>query len=73
MATLVRLTQEQIDHLFDEAFELEREFKDMHEQLVSLDLPMEAISRFSKLHDRFTASIDYLRRQRELGEPPPEN
>lgn len=67
MATMVRLTQEQIDHLFDEADEMELLLKDLHEELASIDTPKDTIIRFSKFHDRFTASISHLKRQRELG------
>jgi hypothetical protein len=67
MATLVRLTQEQIDRLFDEAEELERALKDMHEELTVLGTPKDTLARFSRMHDRFTTGIGFLRRQRELG------
>lgn len=67
MATVVRLTGEQIDHLLDEADQMERSLKEMHEELVSVGTPKETMLRFSMLHDRFTGTMAFLRRQRELG------
>ena len=71
MATLVRLTQEQIEQLLDDADEMERALKDMHEELITLGIPIDTATRFSKLHDRFSGWIGFLRRQRELGSEPP--
>ena len=71
MATLVRLTPEQIERLLQDADQMESALKDMHEELVTLGVPADTASRFSKLHDRFTGWISFLRRQRELGAEPP--
>lgn len=67
MATVVRLSEEQIDKLLADADAMERSFKDMHEELARLDTPKETLARFGKLHDRFSGALDFLRRQRELG------
>lgn len=71
MATVVRLTPEQIEQLLDDADQMERALKDMHEELITLGVPKETATRFSKLHDRFSGWIGFLRRQRELGSKPP--
>ncbi|MGB3336500.1 MAG: hypothetical protein WBA73_04905 [Devosia sp.] len=67
MATVVRLTQDQIEHLLDEADQMERSLKEFHEELVSVGTPKETLLRFNNLHDRFTGTMAFLRRQRELG------
>lgn len=67
MATVVRLTEDQIDHLLDEADQMERALKELHEELASVGTPTETLRRFSTLHDRFTATMAFLRRQRALG------
>ncbi len=67
MATMVRLTQEQIEQLLDDADKMESALKDMHEELITLGVPHETSTRFSKLHDRFSGWIGFLKRQRELG------
>ncbi len=71
MATLVRLTQEQIEQLLDDADDMERALKNMHEELVTLGIPTETATRFNKLHDRFSGWVGFLRRQRQLGTEPP--
>lgn len=68
MATLVRLTQEQIDNLFEEAEQLEKLFKELHAELDGLNLPDATLNRFAVLHSRYTGAIAYLQRQRELGD-----
>lgn len=67
MATLVRLTQEQIDNLFLEAEQIEQLFKELHAELDTLKIPDATLGRFAVLHSRFTSAITYLERQRELG------
>ncbi|MBB4050973.1 flagellar motor switch protein FliM [Devosia subaequoris] len=67
MATVVRLSQEQIDQLLDEADNMEKALKNLHEELVEVGTPRDTISRFSRVHDRFTSIVAFLRRQRELG------
>ena len=71
MATLVRLTPQQIEQLLDDADDMERALKDMNEELITLGVPKDTTTRFSKLHDRFSGWIGFLRRQRELGAEPP--
>jgi hypothetical protein len=63
---VVRLTQQQISHLLDEAEQMERSLKDLHAELVSLGTPKDTMQRFTILHDRFTGTMAFLRRQREL-------
>jgi hypothetical protein len=67
MATMIRLTQDQIDYLLDEADGMESALKGLHEELVEADIPKDTLTRFTRLHDRFTDVINFLRRQRELG------
>lgn len=67
MATMVRLTQEQIKQLLEEAEEMELSLKALHEELASIGTPKDTLTRFSKFHDRFTGAVAYLKRQRELG------
>ncbi|WP_297106182.1 hypothetical protein [uncultured Devosia sp.] len=67
MATMVRLTEEQIVRLLEEADSMETALKDLHQELVDLGTPKETMTRFSRVHDRFTEILAFLRRQRELG------
>ncbi|HEY8574757.1 MAG TPA: hypothetical protein VIL88_00290 [Devosia sp.] len=67
MATIVRLTQAQIDQLLAEAEDMEVAFKDMHAELSSAGTAKDTLARFGRLHDRFTSAITFLKRQRELG------
>lgn len=68
MATLVRLTQEQIDALFTEAEQIENLFKELHAELEAVQVPDATLKRFAVLHSRYTSAIAYLQRQRELGD-----
>lgn len=67
MATLVRLTQDQIEELLAEADRMEQSLKELHEEFAALGIPDASLARFSSFHDRFTGAITYLKRQRELG------
>ncbi|MBJ3785252.1 hypothetical protein [Devosia sediminis] len=67
MATIVRLSQEQITQLLDEADSMENALKELHAELVDIGTPKETVARFARVHDRFTAVMTFLRRQRELG------
>lgn len=67
MATIVRLSQEQINQLLAEADSMENALKALHTELVDVGTPSETVDRFSRIHDRFTAVMNFLRRQRELG------
>lgn len=67
MATIVRLSQEQINQLLDEADSMENALKELHAELVDIGTPGETVARFARIHDRFTAVMTFLRRQRELG------
>ena len=73
MATIVRLSQEQITQLLAEADSMESALKELHVDLVDVGTPPEIVARFSRIHDRFTAVMTFLRRQRELGSLNPEN
>jgi Mg2+ and Co2+ transporter CorA len=68
MATLVRLTQDQIDALFAEAEQIEALFKELHTELEEVPVPDATLRRFTALHSRYTSSIAFLQRQRELGD-----
>ncbi|MBL8593423.1 MAG: hypothetical protein JNK01_12125, partial [Devosia sp.] len=50
MATLVRLTEEQIERLIIDMEEMEERLKDMHEELIELRVPKDTLTRFAKLH-----------------------
>lgn len=67
MATLVRLTQEQIDRLIVGMEEMEERLKDMHEELIEIGVPKDTLTRFAKLHDRYTEGVAFILKQRELG------
>lgn len=67
MATTIRLSQEQITQLLDEADSMESALKDLHAELVEVGTPKDTLARYSRIHDRFTAVMTFLRRQRELG------
>lgn len=67
MATLVRLTQEQIERLIVDMEEMEKRLKDMHEELIEIGVPKDTLGRFAKLHDRYTTGVAFLLKQRELG------
>lgn len=66
MATLVRLSEEQINHLLEEMEAIERELKGVHEELVQAHVPKSALKRFEHMHDRYSRTAIFLRRQREL-------
>ncbi len=68
MATVVRLTEAQIAHLFDEMQAIEADLKALHDELANLDLPGDTLRRFRRLHDRYSEAANFLQRQRELGE-----
>lgn len=67
MATLVRLTHEQIERLIVDMEEMEKRLKDMHEELIEIGVPKDTLGRFAKLHDRYTTGVAFLLKQRELG------
>ena len=67
MATLVRLTEEQIERLIVGMEEMEERLKDMHEELIDLGIPKDTLTRFAKLHDRYTEGVAFILKQRELG------
>ena len=67
MATLVRLTREQIERLIVDMEEMEERLKDMHEELIEIGIPKDTLSRFAKLHDRYTEGVAFILKQRELG------
>ena len=67
MATVVRLTEAQITHLYEEMMEIERDLKTLYNELIELDVPPDTLQRFSRLHDRYSEAANFLQRQRELG------
>jgi hypothetical protein len=67
MATLVRLTEEQIERLIVGMEEMEERLKDMHEELIEIGIPKDTLSRFARLHDRYTEGVAFILKQRELG------
>lgn len=67
MATLVRLTEEQIERLIVGMEEMEERLKDMHEELIEIGVPRDTLTRFAKLHDRYTEGVAFILKQRELG------
>ena len=71
MATIVRLTEDQIAHLIEEMHAIEAELKHLYDELAELQLPSDTLRRFQRLHDRYTASATFIERQRELAEDGP--
>ncbi len=67
MATVVRLTEAQITHLFDEMLEIEGELKALYDDLADLHVPDDMLRRFRRLHDRYSEAANFLQRQRDLG------
>jgi hypothetical protein len=67
MATMVRLSREQIDQMFVAMDEMERNLKSIHAELIELGLPKDTLNRFAKMHDRYTADVAFLMKQRDLG------
>ena len=67
MATMVRLSREQIERMFVEMDEMENSLKEIHAELIELGLPSDTLGRFARMHDRYTAGVAFLKKQRELG------
>lgn len=67
MATMVRLTRDQIERLVVDMEEMEQRLKDMHEELIEIGIPKDTLGRFAKLHDRYTTGVAFILKQRELG------
>ena len=67
MATMVRLSREQIEQMMLDMDAMEKELKAIHAELIEANVPSQIISRFSRMHDRYTAGVAYLVKQRELG------
>lgn len=67
MATMVRLSREQIDQMFVEMDEMEKSLKAIHEELIELGVPKPTLSRFARMHDRYTSGVAFLMKQRDLG------
>jgi hypothetical protein len=70
MATLIRMTKQQIDQLVSEMEEIENSMKEMHEDLVRATVPSETIKRFTRLHDRYSNALAFVLKQRQLGKQP---
>jgi hypothetical protein len=67
MATMVRLSRERIDQLFEAMDEMERNLKAIHAELIELGVPSDTLTRFAKMHNRYTADVAFLKKQRDLG------
>jgi hypothetical protein len=67
MATMVRLSREQIDQMFVAMDEMEKNLKSIHAELIELGVPTDTLKRFSKMHDRYSADVAFLKKQRDLG------
>ncbi|ODT15340.1 MAG: hypothetical protein ABS35_31760 [Kaistia sp. SCN 65-12] len=63
----MRLTEEQIERLIIDMEEMEERLKDMHEELIELRVPKDTLTRFAKLHDRYTEGVAFILKQRDLG------
>jgi hypothetical protein len=66
MATIVRLTEEQIAHLLNEMETIELELKSVHEELARAELPRDTLKHFERVHNRYSVAANFIRRQREL-------
>ncbi|WP_423066714.1 hypothetical protein [Devosia sp. CN2-171] len=69
MATMVRLSREQIDQMFVEMDEMEKSLKAIHAELIELGVPKDTLNRFSRMHDRYTSGVAFLMKQRDLAKP----
>lgn len=67
MATMVRLSREQIDQMFVAMDEMEKNLKSIHAELIELGVPKDTLNRFGRMHDRYTADVAFLMKQRDLG------
>ncbi len=67
MATMVRLSREQIDQMFVAMDEMEKNLKSIHAELIELGVPKDTLNRFARMHDRYTADVAFLMKQRDLG------
>lgn len=67
MATMVRLSREQIERMMLDMDAMENELKAIHAELIEANVPKATLNRFARMHDRYTAGVAYLRKQRELG------
>jgi Mg2+ and Co2+ transporter CorA len=67
MATMVRLSRDQIDQMFVEMDEMEKSLKAIHDELIELGVPKSTLNRFAKMHDRYTSGAAFLMKQRDLG------
>jgi hypothetical protein len=67
MATMVRLTADQIERLIVGMGEMEDRLKEMHAELIEIGVPKDTLARFARLHDRYTTGVAFLLKQRELG------
>lgn len=67
MATMVRLSREQIDQMFVAMDEMEKSLKAIHAELIELGVPKDTLNRFARMHDRYTADVAFLMKQRDLG------
>lgn len=66
MATVVRLTEQQIENLLKNAEEIETEFKALYAQLEDAQVSEGILVRYRKLHNRYSTAIKFVMRQREL-------
>ena len=67
MATMVRLSREQIDQMFVAMDEMEKSLKAIHAELIELGVTKDTLNRFARMHDRYTADVAFLMKQRDLG------
>lgn len=66
MATVVRLTENQIENLLADAEEIEQGFKSIYVQLEEAQVSEGILVSYRKLHNRYSTAIKFLKRQREL-------
>lgn len=66
MATMVRLSPAQIEQMILDMQAMETELKAIHAELIEADVPKPTLNRFARMHDRYTAGVAYLLKQREL-------
>jgi hypothetical protein len=67
MATLVRLSREQVEQLVKDMEAMEKELKAIHAELIEVNVPIATLNRFARMHDRYTDAVAFIMRQRELG------
>ena len=66
MATVVGLTEGQIERLLDDLVQVENGLKAVYDELAQQNVSSDTLTRFAHIHNRYSSTITFLQRQREL-------